>query len=182
MARTGERRVRAGVGAAVAGAALSALTLVTPSPAGAGGGDWLCPDQDRYEPCQQIRLVGYAQALARSTIDERVLTTGAGYRPTATTVPPAAPEPATPATTSPPASEPVSDAGKSPAGRAGEDPAGGVSSEVVAWLMGFGVLLVVWVLAWRWRPQETHMVVRQGNGERDDAASDDDPRPVHIEL
>jgi hypothetical protein len=91
-------------------------------------------------------------------------------------------QPATTAgTTGPLTSGPVADAGKSPAGRAGADPAGGVSSEVVAWLMGFGVLLVVWCLAWHWRPQETRMVVRQGNGQRD-PASDDDPRPVHIKL
>ena len=105
----------------------------------------------------------------------------AGYRPTPTPVPP---EVAASRTTSsgPPASEPVVDAGKSPAGRAGADPAGGASSEVIAWLMGFGVLLVAWCMAWRWRPHEPRMVVRQGNGQSDHAASDDDPRPVHIKL
>ena len=105
----------------------------------------------------------------------------AGYRPMPATVPPV-PEPAASATTRPPASGPVAGAGKSPAGRAGADPAGGVSSEVVAWLMGFGVLLVVWCLAWRWRPHEARMVVRPGNGQRDEPASGDDPRPVHIKL
>jgi hypothetical protein len=106
----------------------------------------------------------------------------AGYRPAPITVPPE-PEPAADtSTTGPTASEPVADAGKSPAGRAGADPAGGASSEVIAWLMGFGVLLVVWCLAWRWRPQEPRMVVRQGNGQGDHAASDDDPRTVHIKL
>ena len=330
MARRGERGVRAGVGAAMA-AALSALTLVTPGPAGAGGGDWLYPDRDRYEAGQQVRLVGYTQALARSAVDERALaraelqrdgpyytylrvdpaaverdapqedgpwpyahptdlrlgqvtadeispargdyslrvsatfrlprdlaagvydvtvcndpcttTLGwlfgsplyigvdpagpivrawpldepairyldddarvwdpvcqagcndiddwsvtaaeirAGYRPTAVTVPaPEEPAAGTATTGPPPTSAPVANAGKSPAGRAGTDPAGGVPSEVVAWVTGFGVLLVVWCLAWRWRPREPRMVVRQGNGQHDHGASDDDPRRVHIEL
>jgi hypothetical protein len=330
MARVGDRRVRAGIGAAVAAAALAALTLLTPAPASAGGGDWLYPDQDRYEPGEPVRLVGYTQAQARSTIDEGALTNvdwrrngpyyaylrvdpaaverdapqeggpwpyvhttdqrlaqvaadevtpargdyslrvsttfrlpgglapgvydvtvcndpctttlgwlygsplyvgidpaepivrawplddptiryldddalvadpvcqggcndiddlsvtaaevRAGYRPTAISVPPEEGPAAGTVTTGRPASAPVADAGKSPAGRAGADPAGGASSEVVAWLMGFGVLLVVWCLAWRWRPQEARMVVRQGNGQRDHSASDDDPRRVHIKL
>jgi hypothetical protein len=329
MARVQGRRVRAGIGAAVAAAGLSALTLVAPTPAGAGGGDAMDPDRDRYEPGQQVTLVGYVEAVAvRRTSDgpvthaewrtpgpyyaylrvdraavERDLERGgggwpfvhpsdvrvgrllvedgrqsyaslrvgvtfrlpehlppdvygvvvcndpctttlgwlidsginvgvdpespvvrdwpldepliryldgtallldplgqgddlddwtvtaaeirAGYGPAPTTVPlvPSEPEPAaTAATTKPPVSEAVVDAGQSPAGRAGADPAGGIPSEVVAWLMGFGVLLVVWCLAWRWRPQETRMVVRQGNGQHGAAASDDDPRRVHIKL
>jgi hypothetical protein len=156
MARAQGRRVRAGIGAAVAAAGLSALTLVAPTPAGAGG-DWTVT-------AAEVR---------------------AGYRPAPTTVPlvPSEPEPAaTAATTKPPVSEAVVEAGKSPAGRAGADPAGGIPSEVVAWLMGFGVLLVVWCLAWRWRPQETRMVVRQGNGQHGAGASDDDPRRVQIKL
>jgi hypothetical protein len=330
MARVGERRVRAGIGAAVAAAALSAVTLATPTPAGAGGGDSLYPDRDRYEAGQQVRLVGYTQALARSASDDKTLSAAymrrngpyyaylrvdpaavehdaprdgpwpyvhptdqrvaqvtadevtpaasryfalrvstsfrlprgldpgmydvivcndpctttlgwlfgsplyvgidpagpvvrswplndpairyldddalvaapvceadcddigdwsvtaaeirAGYRPTPITVPPE-PEPAAgTSTTGPPASRPIADAGKSPAGRAGADPAGGVPSEVVAWLMAFGVLLVVWCLAWRWRPREARMVVRHGNGQHDLGASDDDPDPVHIKL
>ena len=72
MARVGERRVRAGIGA-VAGAALAAVTLAAPTPAGAGGGDLLYPDRDRYEAGQQVRLVGYTQAQARSTVDERAV-------------------------------------------------------------------------------------------------------------
>ena len=331
MARVGERRVRAGIGAAVAAAALSAVTLVVPTPAGAGGGDWLYPDRDRYEAGQQVRLVGYTRALARSALDERTLTRAelqrngpyyaylrvdpaaverdapqedgawpyahptdvqlgevtadeispargdyslrvsatfrvprglasgvydvtvcndpctttlgwlfgsplhvgidpaepivrawpldepairyldddalvwdpvcragcndiddwsvtaaevrAGYRPTPITVPAdATPAAASTTTTGPPASEPVAGAGKSPAGRAGADPAGGVPSEIVAWVTGFGVLLVVWCLAWRWRPQEARMVVRQGNGQHDDRSSDDEPHRVHINL
>ena len=330
MARVGDRRVRAGIGAAVAAAALAALTLLTPAPASAGGGDWLYPDQDRYEPGEPVRLVGYTQAQARSTIDEGALTNvdwrrngpyyaylrvnpaaverdapqeggpwpyvhptdqrlaqaaadevtpargdyslrvsttfrlprglapgrydvtvcndpctttlgwlygsplyvgidpaepivrawplddptiryldddalvvdpvcqggcndiddwsvtaaevRAGHRPTAISVLPEEGPAAGTVTTGRPASAPVADAGKSPAGRAGADPAGGASSEVVAWLMGFGVLLVVWCLAWRWRPQEARMVVRQGNGQRDHSTPDDDPRRVHIKL
>jgi hypothetical protein len=331
MARVGERRVRAGIGAAVTVAALSALTLTPPTPADAGGGDWLYPDRDRYEPGQQARLVGYTQAQARSAVDERVLaradvrrngpyfaylrvdpaaverdtprddgpwpyvhptdrrvgqvtveevtpaaspyhslrvsaafrlpqglapgvydvticnepcttTLGwlydsplyvgidpvepivrawplddpairsldddalvsapvceadcddigdwsvtaaeirAGYRPTPVTVPADAEPAAGTATTGPPTSGPLANAGKSPAGRAGTDPAGGVASEIVAWVTGFGVLLVVWCLAWRWRPREARMVVRQGNGRHDHGASDDDPRPVHVKL
>jgi hypothetical protein len=331
MARVGERRVRHGIGAAVAAAALSAVTLAVPTPAGAGGGDLLYPDRDRYEPGQQVRLVGYTQAQARSTVDQRVLagadvqrngpyyaylrvdpaavdrdtprdvgpwpyvhptdrrmgqvtvdevtpvasphhalrvsaafrlpqglppgvydvticdepcttTIGwlfsspvhvgidpadpivrvwplddpairflgddalvaapvceadcngiddwsvtaaeirAGYRPAPITVPPE-PEPAaSTATTGPPTSGPLADAGKSPAGRAGTDPAGGVPGEIVAWVTGFGLLLVVWCLAWRWRPREPRMVVRQGNGQHDQGSSDDDPEPVHIKL
>jgi hypothetical protein len=331
MARVGERRVRAGMGAAVAAAALSAVTLAVPTPAGAGGGDWLYPDRDRYEAGQHVRLVGYTEATARSASDDRILakaelrgnapyyaylrvdpaaverdaphdgspwpyvhstdqrvaqvaaeevtpvasryyslrvsaafrlplglapgmydvivcndpctttlgwlvgsflyvgidpvepivrewpldepairflddhalvsapvcqagcddmddwsvTAGevrAGYRPTPATVPPE-PEPAASTTTTgPPTSAPVANAGKSPAGRAGTDPAGGVPSEIVAWVTGFGVLLVVWCLAWRWRPREPRMVVRQGNGQHDHGASDDDPRRVHIKL
>ena len=50
------------------------------------------------------------------------------------------------------------------AGRAGTDPGGGVPSEIVAWVTGFGVLLVVWCLAWRWRPGEARMVVRRATG------------------
>jgi hypothetical protein len=109
----------------------------------------------------------------------------AGYQPASSTVPPAAPEPepaATAATTRPPVTEPVADAGTSPAGRAGADPAGGISSEVVAWMLGFGALLIVWCLAWRWRPREPHMVVRQVNGQHRPPASDDDPDPVHVKL
>jgi hypothetical protein len=333
MARVGERRVRAGIGAAAAAAALSAVTWAAPVPAGAGGGDWLYPHRDRYEAGQHVLLVGYTQAIARSTGDDSVLAKAAlrgdgpyyaylrvdpaaverdaprdgspwpwpyvhptdrrmaqvtaegvtpvasryfslrvsaafrlprglargmyevivcndpctttlgylvgsflyvgidpaepivrewplddpairhladdalvaapvceadcmsiddstvtaaeiraGYRPTPVTVPPE-PEPAAgTSTTGPPASRPIADAGKSPAGRAGADPAGGVPSEVVAWLMAFGVLLVVWCLAWRWRPREARRVVRQGNGQHDLRASDDDPDPVHIKL
>jgi hypothetical protein len=164
MARVGERRVRAGVGAAVAAAALASLMLLTPTPAGAGGAD-----------CQK----------ACDDIDDWSVTapeSRAGYRRTHTTFPPAPELAASATTTRPPASRPVAGAGKSPAGRAGADPAGGVSSEVVAWLMGFGVLLVVWCLAWRWRPDEARMVVPHGSGQRDQRASDDDPRPVHIRL
>lgn len=106
----------------------------------------------------------------------------AGYQPIPTSAPPVRQPAATVATTGPPTSGPVVDAGKSPAGRAGVDPAGGISSEVVAWLMGFGVLLVVWCLAWRWRPQDARMVVRQANGQHGPPTSDDDPRPVHIKL
>jgi hypothetical protein len=314
MARVGERRVRAAIGAAVAAAALSALTLITAGPAGAGGGDWLYPDRDRYEPGQRVALVGHVLGYAycpgeldgawrsrgpfyaylrvdrrlppaacpyvgsgdlrvgellieeragahpgevlrvaatftlpselapgayeivvcndpctiglgellESTVyvgvdppepivrdwplDEpliRYLDDGAllsdplggtvtaaevraGYRPTPVTVPvtvPPEPEPtARTATTDPPTSRPVADAGKSPAGGAGTDPAGGVPSEIVAWVTGFGVLLVVWCLAWRWRPQEGRMVVRQGNGQHDHKSSDDDPQTVHIKL
>jgi hypothetical protein len=338
MARVGERRVRAGIGAAVAVAALAAVTLAAPMPADAGGGDWLYPDRDRYEAGQQVRLVGYTEALARSASDDRVLAKGdlrgngpyyaylrvdpaaverdappdgspwpwpyvhptdrrmgqvtveevtpaassyyslrvsagfrlprglapgmydvfvcndpctatlgwlvgsflyvgidppepivrqwplddpaigflgddalvaapvceancdiddwddiddwsvtaaeirAGYRPTPVTAPPE-PEPtAGTATTDPPTSRPVAGAGESPAGTAGTDPGGGVPGEIVAWMTGFGVLLVVWCLAWRWRPRETRMVVRQGNGQRDHGSSDDDPNAVHIKL
>ena len=106
----------------------------------------------------------------------------AGYRPAPITVP-SEPEPsAGTSTTGPPTSGPLVNAGKSPAGRAGTDPAGGVPSEIVAWVTGFGVLLVVWCLAWRWRPQEARMVVRQGNGQHDQGSSDDDPHTVHIKL
>jgi hypothetical protein len=330
MARLGERRVRAGTGAVVAVAALAAVTLAAPRPAGAGGGDLLYPDRDRYEVGQQVRLVGYTQALARSALDEQALTRvdlqrngpyfaylrvdpaaverdasqeddawsyahptdlqmgpvaademspaegayslrvsatfrlprdlapgvydvsvcndpctttlgwlfsspvhvgvdpagpivrawpldepairyladdalvwdptceancddivdwsvtaaqiRAGYRPTPVTVAPE-PEPAArTATTDPPAGRPVAGAGESPAGTAGTDPPGGVPSEIVAWVTGFGVLLVVWCLAWRLRPREARMVVRQGNGQHDHGSSDDDPNTVHIKL
>jgi hypothetical protein len=332
MARVGERRVRAGIGTAVAAATLSAATLAGPTPADAGGGDRLYPDRDRYEAGQRVRLVGYTQALARSALDERALTRAelqrngpyyvylrvdpaaverdappedsplpyahetdlrlgrvtmdeispprgdyslrvsatfplprdlapgeynvtvcndpctttpgwlfgsplyvgidpvetivrawpldepairyldddarvwdpscqagcneiddwsvtaaeirAGYRPTPDTVPPEPePEPtAGTATTGPPPTKPVAGAGESPAGTAGTDPAGGAPSEIVAWVTGFGVLLVVWCLAWRWRPREARMVVRQGNGQHDQVPSDDDPHTVHIRL
>jgi hypothetical protein len=332
MARVGERRVRGGIGAAVAAAALAAVTWAAPTPAGAGGGDWLYPDRDRYEAGQQVRLVGYTEATARSIVDDRALSAAymrrngpyyaylrvdpaaverdatqdgdpwphvhpsdrrvarvaveevppvpsryfslrvsaafrlpqgldpglyqvivcndpctttlgwlvdsslhvgidpvepiirswplddpairhldddalvaapvceadcgdiddstvtaaeirAGYRPTPVTVPPEPePEPAVTATTDPPASRPVAGVGESPAGAAGTDPAGGVPSEIVAWVTGFGVLLVVWCLAWRWRPREARMVVRHGNGQHDHGSSDDDPKAVHIEL
>ena len=330
MARVGERRVRAGIGAAVAAAALSAVALAAPAPAGAGGGDWLYPHRDRYEPGQQVLLVGYTEAIARSTSDDSVLAKAAlrgdgpyyaylrvdpgaversaprdgspwpyihptdrrmsrvtaeevspvanrylslrvsasvrlprdldpgvytvivcndpctttlgwlygsplsvgidpagpivrewplddpairhldddalvvapvceadcddigdwtvtaaeiraGYRPTPVTAP-REPEPAVTSTAALPASRPIADAGTSPAGRAGADPAGGVPSEVVAWLLAFGALLVVWCLAWRWRPREARMVVRPGNGQHDHVESDDDPDPVNIKL
>jgi hypothetical protein len=330
MARVGERRVRAGIGAAAAGAALAVVTLATPMPADAGGGDLLYPDRDRYEAGQQVRLVGYTQAQARSTVDEGALVgadvqrngpyyaylrvdpaaverdtprdvgpwpyvhptdrrlgqvtvdevtpaagpnyslrvavafwlprgmapdvyevticnepctrtlgwlygspvavgidpadpivrfwplddpairylgddalvaapvceadcTGvddrsvtaaeirAGYRPPPVTVP-SAPEPTAGTTTDRPAGRPVAGAGGSPAGTAGTDPAGGVPSEIVAWMTGFGVLLVVWCLAWCWRPREGRMVVRQGNGQHDHGSSDDDPDTAHIKL
>jgi hypothetical protein len=331
MARVGERRVRAGIGAAAAVAALSALTLTPPTPAGAGGGDWLYPDRDRYEAGQQVRLVGYTAATARMVVDDRALSAAvlrrngpyyaylrvdpaaverdtprdrgpwpyvhptdgrmgqvavdevtpaasphysvrvsaafrlpqglapgvydvticdepctttigwlfsspvyvgidpadpivrawplddpairflgddalvaapaceancngiddwsvtaaeirAGYRPAPITVPTEPERAAGTATTGPPTTGPLVNAGKSPAGRAGTDPAGGVPSEIVAWVTGFGVLLVVWCLAWRWRPQEARMVVRQGNGQHDHGSSDDDPHTIHIEL
>jgi hypothetical protein len=330
MARVGERRVRAGIGAAVAVAALAAVTLAAPTPADAGGGDLLYPDRDRYEAGQQVRLVGYTQAQARSTVDEGALVgadvqrngpyyaylrvdpaaverdtprdvgpwpyvhptdrrlgqvtvdevtpaagpnyslrvavafwlprgmapdvyevticnepctrtlgwlygspvavgidpadpivrfwplddpairylgddalvaapvceadcTGvddrsvtaaeirAGYRPPPVTVP-SATEPTAGTTTDRPAGRPVAGAGGSPAGTAGTDPAGGVPSEIVAWMTGFGVLLVVWCLAWCWRPREGRMVVRQGNGQHDHGSSDDDPDTAHIKL
>ncbi len=330
MARVGKRRVRTGIGAAVAAAALSAVTLAEPVPAGAGGGDRLYPHRDRYEVGQQVLLVGYTEAIARSPGDDSVLaraalrgdgpyyaylrvdpaavqrdaprddsprpyvhptdrrmaqvtveeftpvasryvsvrvsasfrlprglargmydvivcndpctttlgwlvasplyvgidpegptvrewplgdpairhleddalvvapvceadcddlgdwtvTAGeirAGYRPTPVTAP-RQPEPPATSTTAEPASRPIADAGTSPAGRAGADPAGGVPSEVVAWLLAFGALLVVWCVAWRWRPREARMVVRQGNGQDDHRASDDDPDPVNIKL
>jgi hypothetical protein len=311
MARVRGLRVRAGIGAAMAAAGLSALALVTPPPAAAGGGDLMDPDRDRYEPGQQVTLVGYVDAVAvrRTSSDGPVtdadwrtpgpyyaylrvdriavgrdlergvgwpfvhptdvqvgrllvedgrqpyvsLRVGVTFRlpehlppdvysvvvcndPCTTTlgwlmdsginvgVGPESPvvrdwpldEPLIrylddeallvdplgdgpdlddwtvtaaevragyqpPPTTSPPAPEPVTGAGKSPAGRAGTDPAGGISSEVVAWLIGFGVLLVVWCLAWRWRPREARMVVRQANGQHDFSASDDS-EPVHIKL
>ncbi|MGH9230131.1 MAG: hypothetical protein ACRD07_15655 [Acidimicrobiales bacterium] len=323
MAHVGERWVRAGIGASVAAAALSALTLVAAAPAGAGGGDWLYPDRDRYEPGQQVTLVGHVAGYAycpgeldpewrgrgpfyaylrvdpvlaeqppagcpdvhgtdvrvgELLIEERpghpveALRAGvtftlpgdlaagpyevvvcnhpctiglgellestvyvgidppeplvrdwpldeplvrylddsalladpvcrggcddlddwsvtaaevrAGYRPAPTTVPPPPPEPepAVATTSRPPVREPVGDTGTSPAGRAGADPAGGVSSEVVAWIMGFGAVLIVWCLAWRWRPREPRKVVRQVNGQHGPPASDDDPRPVHVKL
>jgi hypothetical protein len=333
MARVGGRWVRAGIGVPVA-AALSALTLMAATPASAGGGDSMYPDRDRYEPGQQVTLVGYTQPVAtrltgngpqnqpdwrelgpwyaylridsdaverdarrdgdlspwlhptdlrlgqvlaeetsdpdalgslrvgvtfrlpdglrpdtyavvvcndpctmtlgwlfdfssvpvgvdpegpivrRWPLDERLIRyldddalifdpvcaatcdqldnwsvtaaeVRAGYRPTPATGPsaPAEPEPAvSPTTTRPPATEPVASAGKSPAGRAGVDPAGGISSEVVAWMVGFGALLIVWCLAWRWRPREPRIVVRQVNGQHGPPASDDDPRPVHVKL
>jgi hypothetical protein len=310
MARVGERWVRAGIGAAVA---MAAVTLAAPMRADAGGGDWLYPDRDRYEPGQRVAVVGYVLGYAycpgeldhawrsrgpfyaylrvarrlppaacpyvrsgdsrvgellieeragvpssetlrvaatftlppelapgayeivvcndpctiglgellESTVyvgvdppepivrdwplDEpliRYLDDGAmlsdplggtitaaevraGYRPTPVTVPvtvPPRPEPAAPTTTDPPAGRPVAGAGESPAGTAGTDPAGGVPSEIVAWVTGFGVLLVVWCLAWRWRPRGARMVVRQGNGQHDHGSSDDDPNTVHIKL
>jgi hypothetical protein len=338
MARVGERRVRAAIGtavaaAAVAAAALSAVALAAPPPAGAGGGDWLYPHRDRYDAGHQVLLVGYTEAIARSTSDDSVLAKAAlrgdgpyyaylrvdpaavertapgdgspwpyihptdrrmtqvtaeevspvtpaasryfslrvsasfrlprelapaiyqvivcndpctttlgylvgsslyvgidpaepivrewplddpairhlddgalvaapvceadcddmgdwtvtaaeiraGYRPTPITAP-REPEPAVTSTAAPLASRPIADAGTSPAGRAGADPAGGVPSEVVAWLLAFGALLVVWCLAWRWRPREARMVVRPGNGQHDHVESDDDPDPVHIKL
>jgi hypothetical protein len=143
MGRVGQRRIRAGVGAAAA-------------------------------------AVTCALALGVSTAEVR-----AHERSTPTSVRPGPSQPETSATAATPGasvSEPVVVTGKSPAGRAGTDPAGGISGEVVAWLMAFGVLVVVWCLAWRWRPQETRMVVRQGNGRRDQPASADDPRAVRIKL
>jgi hypothetical protein len=41
---------------------------------------------------------------------------------------------------------------------------------------------VVWCVAWRWRPREARMVVRQGNGRHDHCEPDDDPDAVHIKL
>ena len=333
MARVGERRVRAGIGAAVAAtvaaAALAAVTLAAAAPAGAGGADWLYPHRDRYEAGQQVLLVGYTEAIARSTGDDSVLAEAAlrgdgpyyaylrvdpaaierdapwdgspwpyvrpadrrmsqvtaeevspvasrfslrvsaafrlpeelapggyevivcndpctttlgylvgsfvyvgtdppepivrdwplddpairhldadalvaapvceadctsiddstvtaaeiraGYRPPIATAP-REPEPAATSTTTSPVSAPVADAGTSPAGRAGADPAGGVPSEVVAWLLAFGALLVVSCVAWRWRPREARMVVRQGNARAEHRESDDDPDPVQIKL
>jgi hypothetical protein len=185
MGNARRRRVRVGIAAAILAVVAPAGGLLAPAPAGAGGGGWLYPHRGRYDPAG----VWVTAAEVR-----------AGYRPTATTIAapappaPAAPEPAaapvpaaTPATDRPPPSpEPVADPGKSPAGRAGADPAGGVSSEVVAWLIGLGVLVVVWCLAWRWRPPET-IVVRHGGGHGPPPsdihdAPTDDPDPVHIEL
>jgi hypothetical protein len=114
----------------------------------------------------------------------------AGYRPSPTATPAPAPAPpapkpdGAPPSTTPPTKvrAPVDE---SPAVRAGADPPGGLPSEVIAWLVGLGVLIVVWCLAWRWRPQERRLVVRQADGHRPaDApdAADDEPEPVHVQL
>lgn len=319
------RHVRAVVGAAAVAAAGLALTLVAPVPASAGGGDWMDPDRDRYEPGQQVTLVGYTEASAVHVTNgadadwrtpgpyyaylrvdpaavERDMRTAnipwpfvhptdlrvgevlveektesypalrvgvtfrlpeelapavytvvvcndpctttvgwlvdsavnvgvdpqwpvvrdwplneplirylddnallldpagqgddledwtvtaaevrAGYRPSPTIAPapaPAATEPdVAPATTAATVKVRAS-ADESPAGSAGADPPGGLPGEVVAWLVGLGVLLVVWCLAWRWRPQETRIVVRQADAADDDTA-DDEPQRVHIQL
>jgi hypothetical protein len=52
------------------------------------------------------------------------------------------------------------------AGGADDGGGGGLPGEVVGWLIGFGVLLVVWCLAWRVRPRNGRIVVRQGGGPR----------------
>jgi hypothetical protein len=55
---------------------------------------------------------------------------------------------------------------------------------VVAWLLGLGVLLVVWCLAWRAGPPDARITVRQGGGgtQTPPPPADDDPRPVNIKL
>jgi hypothetical protein len=66
-ARQHRRRTGAGgrpwrVAAAAAALALAGLaTVVAPHPAGAGGGDWMYPARDRYEPGQTVTLIGYGQ-------------------------------------------------------------------------------------------------------------------------
>ncbi|HEX6421532.1 MAG TPA: hypothetical protein VFZ77_23715 [Acidimicrobiales bacterium] len=61
MARHG-RRTRWGLRAtrmAATAVAATALTTVVGSAAGAGGADWLEPARDRYEPGQQVTMIGY---------------------------------------------------------------------------------------------------------------------------
>src|SRR5262245_43058867 len=54
------RRLAAGVLVAVVAASFAATVSVADAPsAGAGGGDWLQPVRDRYEPGQLATLVGY---------------------------------------------------------------------------------------------------------------------------
>ena len=66
-ARQHRRRTGAGgrtwrLAAAVAALVLAGLaSLVAPRPAGAGGGDWMYPARDRYEPGQTVTLIGYGQ-------------------------------------------------------------------------------------------------------------------------
>ncbi len=58
--RGGTRSGWAAAGATIAVASgLVAASLLTPTSAGAGGGDWLFPLRDRYEPADVVTLVGY---------------------------------------------------------------------------------------------------------------------------
>jgi len=177
------RLVRTMVGAVVAVLGGFALTLVVPAPAGAGG-------------AQQVTLLADPLG-AGDDLDDWTVPAAevrAGYQPSPTVSPTPAREPVAapaseaevaPATTAPTV-KPRASIEESPAGRAGTDPPGGLPGEVVAWLIGLGLLIVVWCLAWRWRPQETRMVVRQGDRRRPAPEpanpADVEPEPVHIEL
>jgi hypothetical protein len=48
---------------AVTALAVTALSTVVASPAGAGGADWMEPARDRYEPGQQVTMIGYGYGL-----------------------------------------------------------------------------------------------------------------------
>lgn len=75
-AREQRRRTGAGgwtwrVAAAAAALGLAGLaTVVAPHPAGAGGGDWMYPARDRYEPGQTVTLIGYGQAAEPATQEQ----------------------------------------------------------------------------------------------------------------
>jgi hypothetical protein len=59
------RRAPRAMAAALTGLALTGLaSIATPHPAGAGGGDWLYPARDRYEPGQTVTMIGYGYAYA----------------------------------------------------------------------------------------------------------------------
>jgi hypothetical protein len=53
--------IRRTLGAAAAAVGLLAVGAAAPGPAGAGGGEWMYPVRDRYEPGQDVLMVGYTQ-------------------------------------------------------------------------------------------------------------------------
>lgn len=63
--RSGATAVAVGLAASLATLGLAGI----PAPAGAGGGEWMYPVRDRYEPGQDVLMVGYTETARPSGTD-----------------------------------------------------------------------------------------------------------------
>ncbi len=120
------------------------------------------------------------------TIDDWAVTAAevrAGYRPTPPPVVAVEAPAPPPTTTLEAAASPSSESKPDPAQRSPVDAGSGLSGEVIAWLVGLGVLLGIWCAAWRLRPGGGRIVVRQTDDpHRPPLDAADDREPVRIEL
>ncbi len=156
---------------------------------GGTGSAWMAAGTTTAVACGLLLVLidpAYTGAYGDSVDDDWTVTAAevrSGYRPTLppTTVPP----PTAPAAAR--AGVPDGDGGVRAEAdrnlRTGAETGGGLSGEVIAWVAGFGVLLVVWCAGWRLRPRGARIVVRQSDDpQRAPSDTADDPEPVRIEL